>query len=119
MLTQHIRESLQVTPGPFPDFWVGSGDEATLVHLGGYTVFIKIVDARVTTHNLYVYQIVLVSIVKVCLLSPEMAIDIQTPCPVNDNVEYILSITTPMYCNGQLMNAFDTKPNPHKYTAFS
>ena len=29
MLTQHIRESLQVTPGPFPDFWVGPGDEAT------------------------------------------------------------------------------------------
>ena len=31
MLTQHIRESLQVTPGmpgPFPDFWVGPGDEA-------------------------------------------------------------------------------------------
>ena len=26
MLTRHIRESLQVTPGPFPDFW--SGDEA-------------------------------------------------------------------------------------------
>ena len=29
MLTQHIREFLQVTPGPFPDFWVGPGDEAT------------------------------------------------------------------------------------------
>ena len=29
MLTQHIQESLQVTPGPFPDFWVGPGDEAT------------------------------------------------------------------------------------------
>ena len=29
MLTRHIRESLQVTPGPFPDFWVGPGDEAT------------------------------------------------------------------------------------------
>ena len=28
MLTQHIRESLQVTPVPFPDFWVGPGDEA-------------------------------------------------------------------------------------------
>ena len=28
MLTRHIRESLQVTPGPFPDFWVGPGDEA-------------------------------------------------------------------------------------------
>ena len=28
MLTQHLRESLQVTPGPFPDFWVGPGDEA-------------------------------------------------------------------------------------------
>ena len=28
MLTWHIRESLQVTPGPFPDFWVGPGDEA-------------------------------------------------------------------------------------------
>ena len=28
MLTQHIRESLQVTPGPFPNFWVGPGDEA-------------------------------------------------------------------------------------------
>ena len=27
MLTRHIRESLQVTPGPFPDFWVGPGDE--------------------------------------------------------------------------------------------
>ena len=37
MLTQHIRESLQVTPGPFPDFWVGPGDEATfsLRELGG------------------------------------------------------------------------------------
>ena len=31
MLTRHIRESLQVTPGPFPDFWVGPGDEATTV----------------------------------------------------------------------------------------
>ena len=31
MLTQHIRESLQVTPGPFPDFWVGPGDEAISV----------------------------------------------------------------------------------------
>ena len=31
MLTQHIRESLQVTPGPFPDFWVGPGDEARLL----------------------------------------------------------------------------------------
>ena len=30
MLTRHIRESLQVTPGPFPDFWVGPGDEASL-----------------------------------------------------------------------------------------
>ena len=29
MLTRHIRESLQVTPGPFPDFWVGPGDEAS------------------------------------------------------------------------------------------
>ena len=29
MLTRHIRENLQVTPGPFPDFWVGPGDEAT------------------------------------------------------------------------------------------
>ena len=29
MLTRHIREFLQVTPGPFPDFWVGPGDEAT------------------------------------------------------------------------------------------
>ena len=28
MLTRHIQESLQVTPGPFPDFWVGPGDEA-------------------------------------------------------------------------------------------
>ena len=33
MLTRHIRESLQVTPGPFPDFWVGPGDEASK-HLG-------------------------------------------------------------------------------------
>ena len=30
MLTRHIREFLQVTPGPFPDFWVGPGDEARL-----------------------------------------------------------------------------------------
>ena len=30
MLTRHIRESLQVTPGPFPDFWVGPGDEASV-----------------------------------------------------------------------------------------
>jgi len=28
MLTQRIQESLQVWPGPFPDFWVGPGDEA-------------------------------------------------------------------------------------------
>ena len=28
MLTQHIQESLQVTPGPIPNFWVGPGDEA-------------------------------------------------------------------------------------------
>ena len=28
MLTQHIREILQVTPGPFLDFWLGPGDEA-------------------------------------------------------------------------------------------
>ena len=26
--TAHIRESLQATPGPFPDVWVGPGDEA-------------------------------------------------------------------------------------------
>ena len=32
MLTRHIRESLQVTPGPFPDFWVGPGDEAMCSH---------------------------------------------------------------------------------------
>ena len=32
MLTRHIRESLQVTPGPFPDFWVGPGDEASPIH---------------------------------------------------------------------------------------
>ena len=37
MLTLHIRESLQVTPGPFPDFWVGPGDEATAVHAGRLT----------------------------------------------------------------------------------
>ena len=44
MLTRHIREGLQVTPGPFPDFWVGPGDEATshgvygeTVHLSWYT----------------------------------------------------------------------------------
>ena len=29
MLTQHIREFLQVTPGHFPDFWAGPGDKAT------------------------------------------------------------------------------------------
>ena len=28
LLTQHIWEFLQVTPGPFPDFWVGPGDKA-------------------------------------------------------------------------------------------
>ena len=28
LLTQHIWESLQVTPGPFLNFWVGPGDEA-------------------------------------------------------------------------------------------
>ena len=28
MLSQHIRESLQVTPGPFPDFWKGLWHEA-------------------------------------------------------------------------------------------
>ena len=33
LLTQHIQESLQVTPGPFPDFWVGPGDEATDQHV--------------------------------------------------------------------------------------
>ena len=33
LLTQHIRESLQVTPGPFPDFWVGPGDEASCCSL--------------------------------------------------------------------------------------
>ena len=26
-----MREFLQVTPGPFPDFWVGPGDEATVI----------------------------------------------------------------------------------------
>ena len=31
-LTQHIREYLQVTPGSFPNFWVGAGDEATLIY---------------------------------------------------------------------------------------
>ena len=30
LLTQHIRESLQVTPAPFPDFWLGLGDEASV-----------------------------------------------------------------------------------------
>ena len=29
MLTQQIQESLQVTPGPFQDFWVGPGDKAS------------------------------------------------------------------------------------------
>ena len=33
MLTRHIREYLQVTPGPFPDFWVGPGDEAMVACL--------------------------------------------------------------------------------------
>ena len=32
LLTQHIWEVLQVWPGPFPDFWVGPKDEATLSH---------------------------------------------------------------------------------------
>ena len=51
MLTQHIPESLQVTPGPFPDFWVGSGYEATLhiyvateclVFISAYLVLVNI-----------------------------------------------------------------------------
>ena len=31
MLTQHIQEFLLVTPGPFPAFGVGPGDEAMSV----------------------------------------------------------------------------------------
>ena len=30
-----ILEFLQVTPGPFPDIWVGPGDEATVGMRGG------------------------------------------------------------------------------------
>ena len=38
MLTRHIGKSLQVTPGSFPDFWVGPGDEATLhIHTHSHT----------------------------------------------------------------------------------
>ena len=33
MLTRHIREFLQVTPGPFPEFWAGPGDEALQIFL--------------------------------------------------------------------------------------
>ena len=29
------REFLQVKPGPFPDFWVGPGDEANMTKLRG------------------------------------------------------------------------------------
>ena len=29
--TAHIQQFLQVTPGPFSNFWVGPGDKATLV----------------------------------------------------------------------------------------
>ena len=32
LLTQHISEFLQVTPGPFPNFWVGAGDKANQAH---------------------------------------------------------------------------------------
>ena len=32
MLSQHIQESLQMTPGPLPVFWVGPGEEANLKH---------------------------------------------------------------------------------------
>jgi len=31
MQTQHVQESLQVWPGPFPNFWTGPGDEAISV----------------------------------------------------------------------------------------
>ena len=39
MLTRHIQESLQVTPGPFPDFWVGPGDKAKTEP--GFTILIR------------------------------------------------------------------------------
>ena len=31
LLTQHIRESLEVTQPPFPIFWVGPGDRSLLI----------------------------------------------------------------------------------------
>ena len=43
MLTQHIQESLQVTPGPFPVFFgVGPGGEANLKHGRGSGVLYNI-----------------------------------------------------------------------------
>ena len=29
--TQHIQDFLQLTPGPFPNFWVGPGDKGSSV----------------------------------------------------------------------------------------
>ena len=41
LLTQHIREFLQVWPGPLPNFWAGSGDEAKVhVHVHAAISFI-------------------------------------------------------------------------------
>ena len=40
MLTWHIRESLQVTPGPFLDFWAGPGDKAR------YTTTLSVAHTR-------------------------------------------------------------------------
>ena len=40
MLTRHIREFLQVTPGPFPIFWVGPRDEARVIDgLNGWGIY--------------------------------------------------------------------------------
>ena len=49
MLTRHIREFLQVTPGPFPIFWVGPGDEASLLqarHISNISNGNGLIDSR-------------------------------------------------------------------------
>ena len=51
MLTQHIPESLQVTPGPFPDFWVGSGYKATL-HIYVATECLVFISAYLVSVNI-------------------------------------------------------------------
>ena len=73
--------------------WILVGVQCSLIS-------IVIVDARETTYNLYVYQNVYCQGLPIVTGDGCRYTD-SVKYPVNDNTEYVLVITTPVYCNGR------------------